>query len=139
MQPDSEDTVKFQFHALVTVDDQGFPCGEASTDLAAVMPDGRLSQAFDHISGDGYGIAQVSFEVEVPVSKMWFGCQVLQGQLVEPINHLYLTPAENEPKTPATIDAVEPRDDDVDFGCGPSTDDDEDFGPIDFGNFEDEE
>ena len=141
MLSDADSTVKFQFHALVTIDEHGLPCGEASTDLAAVTPDGRLSQGFDHVSSDGYGIAQLSFEIEVPVSKMWFGHPIIKGQLLEGINDLYSQRALSQPESPATIDAVEyhKADEDVGFGDGLSPEDDEDFDPIDFGEFPDEE
>ena len=126
------DLVKFEFHALVTVDDQGVPCGEASTDLTSVLPDGRLSQTFDYVSGDGFGIAQVSFEIEVPRSRMWYGHKVIRGQLLDDKSFI-APPALEEPRAPAIINADEPEDDD--WESRSSANDDDDFGPIDFGEF----
>lgn len=105
MSGDSADLITFQFHALVTIDEQGLPCGEASTDLSAALPDGHLHHGFDYVSGDGYGLAQVAFEVKIPKSSMWYGRQVLSAQLID---KPFIAPAAlPEPNPPAIINANE--------------------------------
>ncbi len=68
MSSGSSDDLVLQFHALVTVDDQGKPYGEASTDQAATEPDGYISRDWKCLSTPGYGIAPITFEVRIPVN-----------------------------------------------------------------------
>lgn len=116
----SSDSVAFRFHALVTIDENGLPVGEASTDEGAVLPDGRLARNVDVVSADGYGLAVIAFDIEVPRTSMHFGHQVLVGQLVD--NSVIEPALLEEPPPPATINANEPIPeewddfDDLDFG-----------------------
>ena len=64
----NEPTVSFTFHALVTIDEMGNPYGEATTEESAVAPGGYVSESFQCFSKPGYGVAEVSFDVDVPVS-----------------------------------------------------------------------
>lgn len=78
-----EDLITFSFHALVTLDENYLPYGEACTDINAVLPDGHLARGFDCVTADGCGMATVSFEVQIPRKSLDLPSYMLNAKLLE--------------------------------------------------------